>query len=54
MIDARAAVGVPCITTPVIISSRFLIATGVELHEWQKTVMRGHGLLFAEGDRGEG
>lgn len=56
MIDARAAVGVPCITTcPFIIPRGLLVAAGVDLDDWQKTVMRGHGFLFAdESSNGEG
>lgn len=49
MIDTRAATGVPCITTcPVIVPRAFTVAAGVELDEWQKTVMRGHGFVFAD------
>lgn len=50
MIDARAAQGVPCITTcPVTVPRGFVVATGAELDDWQERVLRGHGFIVADG-----
>ncbi len=46
MIDARAASGVPCITTcPVVLPRAFFVAAGVELDAWQAHLLRAHGFI---------
>lgn len=49
MIDARAATGVPCITTcPVVLPRTFLVVAGVELDAWQERLLRAHGFIVAD------
>lgn len=51
MIDARGAVGVPCITTcPVVIPRGFLTDLDIHFADWQEQLLRAHGFHIADTD----
>lgn len=51
-IDARTAVGVPCITTcPVVIPRGFLTDLNLHFADWQEQLLRAHGFRIADTDQ---